>query len=396
MPVITVSQINRYIGFKLKGDKNLQGVMIKGEISDFVHHFRSGHMYFMLKDSESAIKAVMFASAASRLKFTPEDGMAVVCSGSISVYERDGAYQLYVNDIIPEGAGKKGAALEQLKKKLAAEGIFDSSHKRAIPSMPKKIGAVTSLNGAAIRDIINVISRRYPIGEIYAVNAIVQGENAPDSICRGIFKAETAGCDVIIVGRGGGSSEDLSAFNTEKVVRAIYNCKVPVISAVGHETDFSISDLAADLRAPTPSAAAELAVPSIDSLYERIVKLNERAERSALTIFDRATERFISLNSRLSVQSPKNRLHLNFQKLENLHSRLKIAYERCLEKKEKEVSEKITRLDGLSPLKILSRGYSLTYKDEKLIRNSDDIEIGDELNMRFGSGGAKVKVIEKW
>ncbi|MBQ3884642.1 MAG: exodeoxyribonuclease VII large subunit, partial [Ruminococcus sp.] len=211
-----------------------------------------------------------------------------------------------------------------------------------------------------------------------------------------IFKAETAGCDVIIVGRGGGSSEDLSAFNTEKVARAIYNCKVPVISAVGHETDFSIADLAADLRAPTPSAAAELAVPSIDSLYERIVKLNERAERSALTIFDHATERFISLNSRLSVQSPKNRLHLNSQKLENLHSRLKIAYERCLEKKEKEVSEKITRLDGLSPLKILSRGYSLTYKDEKLIRNSDDIEIGDELNMRFGSGGAKVKVIEKW
>ena len=194
-------------------------------------------MYFTLKDSESSIKAVMFAGAASRLKFMPEDGMSVIVSGSISVYERDGAYQLYANDIIPEGAGKASAALEQLKKKLEKEGIFAAEHKRPLPYMPKKIGAVTSLSGAAVRDIINVLSRRYPLCELYAVNALVQGEGAPESICRGILRAEAAGCEVIIVGRGGGSSEDLSAFNTEKVAYAVYNCKVPVISAVGHETD---------------------------------------------------------------------------------------------------------------------------------------------------------------
>ena len=257
MPVITVTQINRYIGSILKNDRNIQGIMVRGEISNYVKHFRSGHVYFTLKDSESAIKAVMFANSAARLKFAPEDGMAVIVSGSIGVYERDGAYQLYVNDIIPEGAGAQGAALEQLKRKLQKEGIFDTAHKRPIPAMPKKIGAVTSLSGAAVRDIINVLSRRYPLGEVYAVNALVQGEGAPESVCRGILRAEAAGCDVIIVGRGGGSSEDLSAFNTEKVAYAIYNCKVPVISAVGHETDFTIADLAADLRAPTPSAAAE-------------------------------------------------------------------------------------------------------------------------------------------
>jgi len=190
MPVITVTQINKYIGFSLKGDKNLQGIMVRGEISNFVHHYKSGHMYFNLKDSESSIKAVMFASAASRLKFEPEDGMSVIVSGSISVYERDGVYQLYVNDILPEGAGKAGLALEQLKKKLAAAGLFETAHKRPLPAMPLKIGAVTSLNGAAIRDIINVLSRRYPIGELVAVNAIVQGDEAPDSICQGILKAE--------------------------------------------------------------------------------------------------------------------------------------------------------------------------------------------------------------
>ncbi|MBQ6035205.1 MAG: exodeoxyribonuclease VII large subunit, partial [Ruminococcus sp.] len=190
MPVITVTQINKYIGSILKNDRNLQGIMVRGEISNYVKHFRSGHVYFTLKDSESAIKAVMFASAAARLKFEPEDGMSVIAAGSLGVYERDGAYQLYVNDIIPEGAGKANVALEQLKKKLRKEGIFAEEHKRPIPPMPKKIGAVTSLSGAAVRDVINVLSRRYPLGEVYAVNAQVQGEGAPESVCAGILKAE--------------------------------------------------------------------------------------------------------------------------------------------------------------------------------------------------------------
>ena len=224
MPIITVTQVNRYIASKLKSDRVLQGIMVKGEISNFVRHYKSGHCYFSLKDGESTLKAVMFASAAVRLKFQPEDGMAVVAAGSISAYERDGVYQLYVNDIIPEGAGKESVALEQLKKKLASEGIFAQEHKRSLPYMPKKIGVVTSLSGAAVQDIINVLTRRYPLCEIYAVDCLVQGETAPLSICQGILKAESADCDVVIVGRGGGSSEDLSAFNTFRL-RAILHDK---------------------------------------------------------------------------------------------------------------------------------------------------------------------------
>ncbi len=396
MPVITVTQINKYISFRLKGDKNLQGIMVKGEISNFVHHYRSGHMYFTLKDAESSIKAVMFASAASRLKFTPEDGMAVVVSGSISVYERDGAYQLYVNDILPEGAGKAGAALEQLKKKLSAAGLFDQAHKRPLPWLPKKIGAVTSLSGAAVRDIINVLSRRYPIGEIYAVNALVQGEGAPDSICRGILRAESAGCDVIIVGRGGGSAEDLGAFNTEKVAYAIYNCKVPVISAVGHETDFTIADLVADMRAPTPSAAAELSAPSAESLLEMTDKYEQRIEKSALAALGRADDRYSAISARLTAQSPENRLRLTAQRIDSLEKRCSDSFERYCERLDHKLSEHIAKLDSLSPLKVLSRGYSLVYKGEELLNSAENLEKGDVLSIRFGSGGANAEVTEKW
>ncbi len=396
MPVLTVTQINKYISFSLKGDKNLQGIMVKGEISNFVRHFRSGHMYFTLKDNESAVKAVMFSSAASRLKFLPEDGMAVIVSGSVSVYERDGVYQLYVNDIVPEGAGKAGAALEQLKKKLAKEGIFDSAHKRPLPEMPAKIGVVTSLSGAAVRDIINVLTRRYPIGEIYAVNALVQGNEAPDSICRGIIKAENAGCDVIIVGRGGGSSEDLSAFNTEKVAYGIYNCKVPVISAVGHEIDFTVADLAADMRAPTPSAAAELSAPSVESLLERINSLEKRVEKSALSAVRTAGDKLNTLNLALSAQSPENRLRLNEEKLISLEKRRKTAFESFCSRLDSELGEKMARLDSLSPLKVLAIGYSLVYSGDTLISSSDNLESGDEVKIRLGSGGFNAEVIEKW
>ena len=396
MPVITVTQINKYIGSILKNDRNLQGIMVRGEISNYVKHFRSGHVYFTLKDSESSIKAVMFASAAARLKFEPEDGMSVIAAGSLGVFERDGVYQLYVNDIIPEGAGKANVALEQLKKKLQKEGIFAEEHKRPIPPMPKKIGAVTSLSGAAVRDIINVLSRRYPLGEVYAVNAQVQGEGAAESVCAGILKAEAAGCDVIIVGRGGGSSEDLSAFNTEKVAYAIYNCKVPVISAVGHETDFTVADLAADLRAPTPSAAAELAAPDITLLYEKISLLERRAERSALSVLDKSTDRFIALNARLTAQSPENRLKLTAERLNAFDKRRDTAFLRYMDRLERQLEEKAARLDSLSPLKVLSRGYSLVYKGEKLLSSSETLKKGDKIKIGFGSGGAEAEITDKW
>ena len=396
MPVITVSQVNKYIGFILKGDKNMQGVMVKGEISNYVRHYKSGHVYFTLKDSTSALKSVMFASAASRLKFEPEDGMSVIVSGSVGVYEAGGVYQLYANDIIPAGAGAESVALEQLKKKLAKEGIFDEAHKRPLPVMPKKIGAVTSLSGAAVRDIINVLTRRYPIGEIYAVNAVVQGEAAADSVCRGILTAEAAGCDVIIVGRGGGSAEDLSAFNSEKIAYAIYNCKVPVISAVGHETDFTIADLAADMRAPTPSAAAELSAPSVDSLYEKIDILERRAQTAAAYALERASQRFGDLSKRALAQSPENRLALTGQRLEMLSQHSKAAFERCIERKEAELSRHISKLEGLSPLKVLSRGYSLVYKGDSLISSSEQITEGDRVRLQFGNGGAEAEIINKW
>ena len=396
MPVITVSQVNKYIGFILKGDKNMQGVMVKGEISNYVRHYKSGHVYFTLKDSASALKSVMFASAASRLKFEPEDGMSVIVSGSVGVYEAGGVYQLYANDIIPAGAGAESVALEQLKKKLAKEGIFDEAHKRPLPVMPKKIGAVTSLSGAAVRDIINVLTRRYPIGEIYAVNAVVQGEAAADSVCRGILTAEAAGCDVIIVGRGGGSAEDLSAFNSEKIAYAIYNCKVPVISAVGHETDFTIADLAADMRAPTPSAAAELSAPSVDSLYEKIDILERRAQTAAASALECASQRFGDLSKRALAQSPENRLALTGQRLEMLSQHSKAAFERCIERKEAELSRQISKLEGLSPLKVLSRGYSLVYKGDSLISSSEQITEGDRVRLQFGNGGAEAEIINKW
>lgn len=393
MPVLTVTQINRYISFRLKEDKNIQGIMVKGEISNFTDHYRTGHLYFSLKDKESSVKAVMFASAASRLKFQPEDGMSVIVSGSIAVFERDGVYQLYVNDIQPDGAGAVSIALEQLKAKLAKEGIFDTAHKRSLPIMPKKIGAVTSLNGAAVRDIINILSRRYAIGELYAVNALVQGENAPDSICNGIMKAAAAGCDVIIVGRGGGSSEDLRAFNTEKVAYAIYNCKVPVISAVGHETDFTVADLAADMRAPTPSAAAELAAPSVQQLIEKLDISERRIRNSALMISDRLADRYITLNSRLSAQSPINRLQLNSERLDNLEKRVTLAYENYSNRLESLLHGNMAKLDSLSPLKVLSRGYSLVYSGEKLVSNASDLKTGDKIKIRFGNGEADAEII---
>lgn len=351
MSVVTVTQINKYIGFLFKGDRNLNNVMIKGEISDLVNHSLSGHCYFTLKDDKSSIKAVMFAADAKRLNFTLENGMSVVVTGRTAVFERDGVYQIYVKDIIADGKGKQITALERLKKRLSAEGIFDSRHKLPVPEMPKKIGVVTSLDGAAVRDIINVISRRYPICEIYAVNTVVQGENAPDSVCRGIVRAENAGCDVIIVGRGGGSDEDLSAFDTEKIAYVIYNCKVPIISAVGHETDFTIADLVADLRTPTPSAAAEIAVPSQKMLYDRIDVL----EKYSRTAFERYTD-----------------------SLEN------------------QLNQKISEIDLLSPLKVLLRGYSLTCKDGSILKSSEEVSEGEHIEIHFGKGGAEAEIISKW
>ena len=396
MPVITVSQVNRYISSKLGSDRLLQGIMVKGEISDLSTNYSSGHWYFTLKDSGGKLSAVMFSSYAQRLKFLPEEGMSVVAAGSISVYEPYGIYQIKVTDLIPEGAGKESVALEQLKRRLEKEGIFSQEHKRRLPEMPRKIGVVTSLSGAAVRDVINVLSRRYPLCEVYAAGALVQGEHAPDSICSGILRAENAGCDVIIVGRGGGASEDLSAFNSEKVVRAVYNCKAPVISAVGHEVDYSLTDLAADMRAPTPSAAAELAAPDMRELQSRIGILENRLSGSIQSCLNRYTAELERLTARLGMQSPENRLRLMEEKLDSYDKRLGASVIRCVDRGDARLKEMIGRLESLSPLKVMARGYSLVYKGDALVRSSDDITEGEPVTLRFDNGGAEATITKKW
>lgn len=394
MAILTISQLNRYVAFRLKEDKAIQSILVRGEISNFTYHSRSGHCYFTLKDSECSIKAVMFRSYVGRIKFKPKDGMHIIAAASASLYERDGSFQLYVTDMQEDGIGSQQIAFEKLKLKLSEMGVFDPESKRPIPSCPDKVGVVTSSSGAALQDIINVISRRYPLCELNVFPAQVQGDDAPESIVKAILSAEKYGCDVLIVGRGGGSSEDLSAFNTERVVMAVYNCSVPVISAVGHETDVSLTDGAADLRAPTPSAAAELAVPSIDELTKRL----ERETRLLDKIFsDNISHSEIILNKlteRLSSLSPSQSHILAENKLHSLVQKLNMLIDSKLQDKKSLLQKEFVHLEALSPFKVLQRGYALVYKDNKLLRSKDDVLIGDELEIRLGNGILRVAVIE--
>ena len=398
MIVLTVTQLNRYISLKIKDDAKLRGILLKGEISNFTAH-RSGHFYFTLKDSESAVKAVMFRSHAEKVKFMPKDGMSVIVMGSVSVFERDGVYQIYVTDIQPDGVGAQSIAIEQLKEKLSRLGVFDEAHKRPLPPMPKKIGVVTSATGAALQDIINILSRRYPIGELCVFPAMVQGENAPDSICMGIIAAGKADCDVLIVGRGGGSLEDLSAFNTEKVAMCIYNSSIPVVSAVGHETDFTISDLAADMRAPTPSAAAELCTPSAEQLMENVSFQLNRVRNYALRNVAEKQSRFERISSRLSVFSPQYRLEKNDKELNALISRMQTAYRKKLGECEREYLTLVSKLEAMSPMKVLSRGYSMTFKNRKILTDTSQLEVGDNVdivleNGKFSASVTKITEVE--
>lgn len=393
MIVLTVTQLNRYIAFKIKEDAKLKGILLKGEISNFTAH-RSGHFYFTLKDGESAVKAVMFRSYADRVKFMPEDGMSVIVMGSVSVYERDGVYQIYVTDIQPDGVGAASIAVEQLKEKLRKQGVFDESHKRPLPPMPKKIGIVTSATGAALQDVINILSRRYPIGELCVFPAVVQGEAAPDSICRGIIAAGKSDCDVLIVGRGGGSLEDLSAFNTEKVAMCIYNSSIPVVSAVGHETDFTVSDLAADMRAPTPSAAAELVSPSAEQLMKNIDFYLNRIKDGAVKALNRSQNRLDVLSGKLAVFSPEYKVQKNEKDFISLENRLKAAYNTKISECERRFLTAVSKMEAMSPLKVMSRGYSLVYKGKKIIADTKNLKIGDNVDVMLAEGRFSACVTE--
>lgn len=396
MKILSVSQVNMYIKALLDEIPQVKNVYICGEISNFKHYYNSGHMYFTLKDDKSQLKAVMFKSDNYRLKFTPENGMKVICFGQVGVYERDGVYQLYCRDMQPDGVGALTIAFEQLKVQLAEEGLFDEEHKKTIPKYPQKIGVATSKMGAAVEDIKNVISRRYPLCEIIIVPTMVQGESAAQDIADSIrFIDENLGVDTIIVGRGGGSLEDLWAFNTETVARAVYSCKTPIISAVGHETDFTICDFVSDMRAPTPSAAAELAVPDIKSLIFQLNNFSVSIEKSLdfkISQCETGVKRYKDYFSKSNVDLFYSNIR---DKMAQYNEKLKDSITRIIENQTNILSKNAEMLDNLSPLKILSRGYSVV-KNEKsdIVTDSSNVNVGDNVEIILSNGAFKATVNE--
>lgn len=392
--ILTVSQLNRYMSFKIKEDTKLRGLLVKGEISGFTHHMRTGHFYFTLKDSSSSIKAVMFSSYAASLKFMPQSGMNVIVMGSLQVFERDGVYQLYVTDIQPDGIGAQYLAFEQLKEKLASEGLFESVYKKPLPKFPKRVGIVTAKGGAALRDILNILGRRYPFCEAIVFPCVVQGEYAVDSICEALEFADSSGCDVIICGRGGGSPEDLFAFNSEKIARTVFAMNTPVISAVGHETDTTLIDFVSDLRAPTPSAAAELAVPDTASLSAAVDSYKNALDNAFATVIARKRHELMTIESELKNYAPSAALSAMREKLASNEIRLSEAMKSCIEKKKAVIGSRAAALDSLSPLKIMSRGYSLVYKENELIKSADELSEGDRITIRFADNEASAVIVK--
>lgn len=381
---VSVSQLNRKISLMLKSEKTFSDLCIRGEISDFTLHYKSGHMYFSLKDEASSVKAVMFRSYAEKLNFIPENGMSVVVRGSVQCYEKDGVYQIYASDIIPEGIGTQAVAFEQLKARLEKEGLF--SQKRPLPRFPEKICVITAETGAALQDILNILSRRYPICDVVIIPVLVQGEKAPDSISRAFSKAGKTGADLIIFGRGGGSSEDLSAFNSEQVVRAVFESSIPTISAVGHETDFSLSDFAADLRAPTPSAAAELAVPDIKELSSLLDTMSEYVKRLSMRSIERRSVLLKLMQSELQSKNPLNRLIVQEKLILDKEKFINERVDLIIKRKEQALSEKAAVISALNPLAVLMRGYSIVYKDEKAVISEKDVNKGDKIIIRLADG----------
>ena len=392
--VISVKQLNSYVKSLLEADARLSTVYVSGEISNFKCHFASGHLYFSLKDDSAVVKAVMFRSAASKLAFTPENGMNVICRGRVSVYERDGNFQLYVESIEPDGAGSLAVAFEQLKTQLASEGLFDISRKKPIPKFPKKIAVVTSADAAALRDIVNIISRRCPLTELLIAPVQVQGEGAPTSIIAMLNRLYLRDdIDLIIVGRGGGSAEDLWCFNNEELARTIFSSSVPIISAVGHETDFTISDFVADLRAPTPSVAAELAVPDLSIIKQSISAATERMRLAFIRSIEEKQSLLEAL-SRSQVLRCSDRVMAPFvQRADTLSKQLVDAENNITDKALNNLSSLAGRLDALSPLKVIARGYTITKNDKgKTVRSVDEVSCGDKLNVAFFDGIAECSV----
>ena len=385
---ITVTDLNKYIKNKIDGDEMLNNVLVKGEISNFKNHY-TGHMYFTLKDENSLIKCVMFKSYTTHLSFMPKDGMKVMVLGSVAVFERDGIYQIYAKAMKEDGLGSLYTAYEELKKKLEQEGLFAELHKKKIPFMPKTIGVLTSNTGAVIRDIINVSTRRNPGVHIRLYPVPVQGPGAAEKIAEGIkFMNENKLADVLIIGRGGGSLEDLWPFNEEIVARAIYDSELPIISAVGHETDFTIADFVADLRAPTPSAAAELAVANIEDVRETLKLYNNRYKVALKKKIELMRLSYEKCMARPAYKNPTQKINEQYMVIDMKVKALQNSMMLKLKEAKTSFVKETAKLDSLSPLKTLTRGYSIVTKQEsgKVIKSVDDLNSGEKVNLRLSDG----------
>lgn len=415
--VLTVTQLNRYIKALVEADEHLHMVYLKGEISNFTNHYKSGHFYFSLKDESSLIRAVMFRSYASKVKFEPENGMTVVVKASVSVYERDGQYQLYVYEMQPDGIGALHLAYEQLKAKLYAQGLFDERYKRALPRYPKTIGVITSPTGAAVRDIENILSRRYPLAQVLLFPVLVQGDGAPTQLIRALRYFESAkSADVIILGRGGGSIEELWAFNNEQLAYEIFRCTIPVISAVGHETDYTIADFVADVRAPTPSAAAELAVPDARQLMLRLDQVGKKLDDLIQGGLSDYEKRLTACQEKDCMKNPGYLLLRKEELLTGLKRDLLQSVEYCLvqqresflrlqkdfhhasntalTKREQEFLRCTAMLDTLSPLKVLTRGYGMVHRGKEIISSVHGTNPGEKIEVLLSDGNLTCRVLE--
>ena len=389
---ITVSDLNKYIKDKIADDEYLNNILIKGEISNFKNHY-TGHMYFTLKDDKSLIKCIMFKSYASKLTFMPKDGMKVMILGGVSVFERDGVYQIYVRAMEEDGLGDLYTKYQELKAKLEQQGLFDEEHKMKIPLMPKVIGVLTSQTGSVIRDIINVSTRRNPNVYIRLLPVPVQGEGAAEKIASGIeYMNRNRLADVLILARGGGSLEDLWPFNEEIVAHSIYNSEIPIISAVGHETDFTIADFVADLRAPTPSAAAELAVPDIYEVRRKIDTYQDRLRMSLIKKVELMKLRYEKAMSSSVFKEPLRKVNDNYLKIDGYFKQIENTMKVKQEKEKTRYIELVAKLDTLSPLKTLYRGYSITEKDNKIIKSKEELQQGDLIHIKFMDGEKQAMV----
>lgn len=394
--VLTVSQLNRYVKSRMDADENLYNVFLVGEISNFTNHYKTGHFYFSLKDEEAQIKAVMFRGNAAKVKFRVENGLRVIIRGRVSLYEAAGSYQVFVDDMQPDGAGALQLAFEQLKEKLQSEGLFAETHKKPIPKYPEHIGVITSETGAAIQDILNILGRRYPLAEVILAPVLVQGEEAPNQLISAIEQFNRLACaDVLIIGRGGGSAEDLWAFNDEGLARAVYRSNIPVISAVGHETDFTICDFVADLRAPTPSAAAELAVPNIHELYTQLSVLQTHLQNTVYGALQTKRQELAFLAGKSVLQNPSVYFDALRMRLLTVNNAFEVSQQRILHDAHMRLQENAAKLQSLSPLSVLARGYAVAeLHDKTVLQSVAQLQKGDSFFLQFADGKADCVVKE--